>query len=66
MKKIFRNWVYVDTRTLALFRILFGFLGLCVGSVEDDIFRSRNLYNFASKQTVRFIDTIRSENFKVD
>jgi len=29
MKKIFRNRLYFDTRTLALFRIVFGFLGLC-------------------------------------
>jgi len=38
---------------------------LCVGSVEGNIIRSRNLYNCASKQTDLFIDVIR-ENFKVD
>ena len=37
-----------------------GLSGLCVGSVEDDVFRSRNLYNFASKQTDLFIDMIRN------
>ena len=29
MKKHLENWLYVDTRTLALFRISFGFMGLC-------------------------------------
>ena len=29
MKKHLQNWLYVDTRTLALFRIVFGFMGLC-------------------------------------
>ena len=28
LKKTFKNWLYVDTRTLALFRIYFGFIGL--------------------------------------
>ena len=28
MLKIIKNWVYVDTRTLALFRIFFGLMGL--------------------------------------
>ena len=27
-KKILKNWLYVDTRTLALFRIVFGVVGL--------------------------------------
>ena len=39
--------------------------GLCVGSVEDNIDRSRNLYNQASKQTDLFVDMIK-EKFKID
>ena len=29
MRNSLKNWLYVDTRTLALFRIMFGFVGLC-------------------------------------
>ena len=29
IKKILDNWLYVDTRNLALFRIVFGIMGLC-------------------------------------
>jgi len=42
-----------------------GLSGLCVGSVEDNIDRSRNLYNQASKQTDLFVDMIK-EKFKID
>ena len=28
IKKLVKEWLYVDTRTLALFRITFGFMGL--------------------------------------
>ena len=28
LKKTLKNWLYVDTRTLALFRIVFGVVGL--------------------------------------
>ena len=27
--KSLKSWLYVDTRTLALFRIVFGLMGLC-------------------------------------
>jgi len=29
ISKTLKNWLYVDTRTLAMFRIYFGFIGLC-------------------------------------
>ena len=28
LQNVIRNWLYVDTRTLAFFRISFGFMGL--------------------------------------
>ncbi len=56
-KKILKNWLYVDTRTLALFRIVFGVVGLIdvlrrYGIIE--VFYSDSGMNFRRQVTSKY------------
>jgi hypothetical protein len=55
--KSLKSWLYVDTRTLAFFRIVFGLLGLCdvlrrYGVI--DVFYSNQGMNFRRQVTSQY------------
>ena len=57
IRKTIKNWLYVDTRTLALFRISFGFMGLIdvlrrYGVIE--VFYSDSGMNFRRQVTSQY------------